>query len=628
MMIAQNSRGFIFALIVLTLLVCNGNQVFAEGAIVNDAAELGMDSELTAHTNEDLLAGSGPTTEDIWGSKALHMLPAPPDSMVWEAINVDYWVRVDLSDPDDLQAALVIGLKDAEQGVYEYLLHGGMLEKLLEAGIEAEIVEGVTRFILRRDPLTLPDRADETMVGGGVGILDTGSCLETTGSVNSPIPDQGYFEDSLDITCAPAGSYITNVEYRLRIDDTGDPLTFYCGDYEIYLGSASTPNFLVYDNLGGRTDGGFDDDAEDDSDIYLNWRSTAAFNGEPANQALRVRVEDVYASDTGLINYFEFTIYWEIPLPEISFSPSSLTPSCPQGQNAASQTFEVWNSGTGTLSYSITEDAPWISSISPSSGTSTGERDTITVDYDTSGLAPGIYAATVIVASPEAVNSPQHISLALEVIPVPTISTYPSAFTNSCNQGTDAVMQGLAVWNSGSGTLLYTVSDDASWLSCGPTIGTSTGEADSITVYYETAALDAGTYNATITISDTNASNDPLLVSVELTVYPTQLTQINCVSPANESILSSPPTFTWSAYGGTNNIFAVDLSLSYPIAGYWSTYENLGLQITDSGWTPSASQWDAIPSGSFVYWRVRGANLAYSPLTIIMSDEVWWFYKQ
>jgi hypothetical protein len=542
----------------------------------------------------------------------------------------------------------------------------------------------------------------------------------------------GHFEGSLDVTCPPEGAYITNIEYRLRIDDTGDPLTFYCGDYEIYLGSASTPNFLVYDNLGGRTDGGFDDDAEDDSDIYLNWRSTTAFNGEPANQALRVRVEDVLASDTGLINYFEFYIHWETPSAEISFSPSSLTPSCAQGQNAASetfevwnsgdgtlsysisdnaswissispssgtstgehdtitvnydttellegvhaatitisdpsatndpqtigvtltvgpppnvalspssliqssrqgenatsQTFEVWNSGGGTLSYSITEDAPWISSISPSDGISTGEHDTITVNYDTTGLAPSIYATTIIIASPDAANSPQHIAVALNVIPVPTISTHPSALTNSCYQGTDADMQGLTVWNSGTGTLLYTVSDDASWLNCSPTIGTSTGEADSITVFYETAGLDAGTYNATITISDTDASNDPLLISVELNVYPTQLTQINCVSPANESILSSPPTFTWSAYGGTNNVFAVELSLSYPIVGYWSTYGNLGLQITDPSWTPSASQWDAIPSGSFVYWRVRGVNRDYSPLTIVASDEVWWFYKQ
>jgi hypothetical protein len=37
--------------------------------------------------------------------------------------------------------------------------------------------------------------------------------------------------------------------------------------------------------------------------------------------------------------------------------------------------------------------------------------------------------------------------------------------------------------------------------------------------------------------------------------------------------------------------------------------------------------WDQILSGSYVYFRVRGANLDQTPLTIITSDELWWFYK-
>jgi subtilisin-like proprotein convertase family protein len=725
-MTTRKSRGFIFALIVLALLMCNGNQVFADDAIVDDVAAPGMDSELAAHTNEDLLAGSGATTEDIWDPKPLHMLPVPPDGMVWEAIYVDYWVRVDLSDPDDLQTAIDIGLTYAEQGVYEYLLHGGMLEKLLEAGIEAETIEGVTRCILRRDPETLPDRADETNPDGQIGVLVADDCFE---SKVGPylVPDQGYVEDSLEITCAPTNAYVTGVEYRIRIDDQGDPSTFYCGDYEIYIGAASTPDHLVYDNLGGRTDGGYDDDIDDDSDIYLTWRSTTFFNGEPANQAWRVRVADVYAGDVGQLDYFEFMIYWESLFPAISLSPSSLTPSCTQGQNApsqtfevwnsgvdtlsysiaddvswissispssgtstgehdtitinydttglsagvhaatitisdtnasndpqtigvtltvdppppaislspssltqscplgenaASQTFEVWNSGGSTLSYSITEDTSWISSTSPSSGTSTGEHDTITVNYETTGLAEGVYEAIIVIASPDAANSPQHISVAIDVIQVPTISTYPLAFTNSCNQGTNAFAQDLEVWNSGTGTLSYSVSDDASWLNCSPANGTSTGEVDSITVYYETAGLDAGTYNATITISDTNASNDPLLVSVELNVYPAQLTQINCVSPTNESILSSPPTFTWSTYGGTNHAFIVDMapSLRGPLYSSPVVYEPT--------WSIPTNWWNFIPSGTFVYWRVRGAELNVTPLTIIASDEVWWLYKR
>jgi hypothetical protein len=38
--------------------------------------------------------------------------------------------------------------------------------------------------------------------------------------------------------------------------------------------------------------------------------------------------------------------------------------------------------------------------------------------------------------------------------------------------------------------------------------------------------------------------------------------------------------------------------------------------------------WNYIPPGSYVYWRVRGADLAVTPLTVITGDDVWWFYKQ
>ncbi len=89
----------------------------------------------------------------------------------------------------------------------------------------------------------------------------------------------------------------------------------------------------------------------------------------------------------------------------------------------------------------------------------------------------------------------------------------------------------------------------------------------------------------------------------------------------------SPPTFSWEADGGTRNVFAVDFNLSYPSTSYWSTYENLGALITSYSWTPSSELWDRIPSGNYVYWRVRGANLDSAPLNIVCGDYDWWFYK-
>ena len=63
-----------------------------------------------------------------------------------------------------------------------------------------------------------------------------------------------------------------------------------------------------------------------------------------------------------------------------------------------STSFEIWNSGTGTLTYSLSEDCSWVT-VSPMSGDSLSEHDTITVDIDTSGLAEDSYSCDISISS-------------------------------------------------------------------------------------------------------------------------------------------------------------------------------------------------------------------------------------
>ncbi|NLE59220.1 MAG: hypothetical protein GX616_12725 [Planctomycetes bacterium] len=226
--------------------------------------------------------------------------------------------------------------------------------------------------------------------------------------------------------------------------------------------------------------------------------------------------------------------------PTIGCSPTTLTPSCQQGSNAASQTFAVQNTGTGTLSYSISDDAAWLS-CSPSSGTSTGEADTITVTYATSGLTAGTYYASISVSDSGATNSPQTVDVTLTVSPPPpTITRSPATLSPSCWKGSNATSQTFTVQNTGGGTLNYSISDNQTWLSVTPASGTSTGEADTITVNYATSSLSAGTHNATITISDPAATNNPQTIAVTLTVT------------ARPTITRSPATLTPSCSQGSN----------------------------------------------------------------------------
>jgi Bacterial Ig domain/Malectin domain/Viral BACON domain len=209
--------------------------------------------------------------------------------------------------------------------------------------------------------------------------------------------------------------------------------------------------------------------------------------------------------------------------PTISLSPTSLSPSCVEAASPADESFEVWNSGGSTLSYSIGDNAAWLS-CTPTSGTSTGEKDVITVKYSTAALAPGVYNATISISAAGASNSPQTVSVTLTVNalppPQPAIATSITSLSNTCKKKSDAAAQSFMLWNSGGGTLSYSISDDAAWLSCSPATGTSTGEKDTVTVSYSTSSLAVGTYTATITITAPGASNTPQTVPVTLIVTP------------------------------------------------------------------------------------------------------------
>ncbi|MCU0782576.1 MAG: leucine-rich repeat protein [Verrucomicrobia bacterium] len=111
--------------------------------------------------------------------------------------------------------------------------------------------------------------------------------------------------------------------------------------------------------------------------------------------------------------------------PVLSHSPSSLTNSVMKCQNATNQTFEVWNSGGGTLSFTNTVDQSWLW-VSPTNSTSTGGHDTIQVSYSTAGLDAGTNYATITIKS----------QVATDTIPVTLTVLPPIPFTFTTNDGT------------------------------------------------------------------------------------------------------------------------------------------------------------------------------------------------
>ena len=204
----------------------------------------------------------------------------------------------------------------------------------------------------------------------------------------------------------------------------------------------------------------------------------------------------------------------------ICHSPENLS-STQGGSDPENKTLEIWNSGCGTLNWLVSDDAVWLME-NPTSGSSTGTDDTtlVTVWVNTTGMSAGNYSANITISADGASNTPQIVPVSLHIISAASeISCKPESLTFTVVGGGSPAANGtLEVWNSGIGTINWTLSDDASWLSENSTSGSSTGEHDTVAVSVDTAGMSAGNYSANITITAPGVSNSPQTVPVSLHV--------------------------------------------------------------------------------------------------------------
>jgi hypothetical protein len=254
------------------------------------------------------------------------------------------------------------------------------------------------------------------------------------------------------------------------------------------------------------------------------------------------------------------------PPPEISVSPAALTFAAQAGgSNPPAQTITVRNSGKSVLNYTISDDASWLD-VNPASGSSSGENKSHAITVNSSGLAEGNYAATITIADPKATNSPQKVSVALEISkqPPPTIVVSRSSLSFSAQAGSgNPSPQTFGIRNGGGGTLAYTVAWDAAWLSVTPASGSSTGQENPHVVAVNSGGLAQGNYNGTITIASPGVANSPQVVGVML--------QVTAPGGSNQIGVSCSPS-----QGGTGTTVSFPISIS----GNAKAISSFGLQLT------------------------------------------------
>lgn len=104
--------------------------------------------------------------------------------------------------------------------------------------------------------------------------------------------------------------------------------------------------------------------------------------------------------------------------PVIRLEPAQIARTTVFGKGLSNDMFTIANRGVGTLNYTVSDDADWLS-VAPVSGSVETETDSIDLIYDLVGRPPGQLTATVTVSSLAAGNSPQTVSVTVDIQTLP-----------------------------------------------------------------------------------------------------------------------------------------------------------------------------------------------------------------
>jgi uncharacterized protein (TIGR03437 family) len=237
-----------------------------------------------------------------------------------------------------------------------------------------------------------------------------------------------------------------------------------------------------------------------------------------------------------------------IPQSTLAASPASLQFAWTVGADApAAQSIQIANAGTGTLAWTATAGAPWMT-VSPASGTAPSP---LSVSVSPAGLSAGTYTGSVQIASAGASNTPASIGVTLTVTEAQaSLAVAPTALTFQYTYGGALPpSQNLAITNSGGGTLTWTASTSAYWLSLSAASGSAPA---SLAVSVNPANLAAGTYTENLTIAAAGAVGSPAQVSVTLVVTGTQPAPIVTAVANAASYQPGLASGTWISIFGSN----------------------------------------------------------------------------
>ena len=235
---------------------------------------------------------------------------------------------------------------------------------------------------------------------------------------------------------------------------------------------------------------------------------------------------NVYIADSG--NY-RVRLIRRGPPPVFALSQTGLTLTVLQGGGAPlPQNITVLNSGAGTLNWtasaSTTTGQSWLT-ISPTQGSSSATAgQPLSISANPASLTAGAYYGLVQVTSPGVANSPQFVTVVLNVLSTATPTgpaVQPTGLVFSGAPGSaNPLAQTVQVVNPGTQPVTFTTSisysQGSNWLAVQPASGTiAPGQPAQLSFQASLTGLQAGVFPAAVTLTFADGSSrriDVLLV--------------------------------------------------------------------------------------------------------------------
>ncbi len=309
--------------------------------------------------------------------------------------------------------------------------------------------------------------------------------------------------------------------------------------------------------------------------------------------------------------------------------PRGFTNRVIKGFNATNQIFTVKSKGVGSINYVITTNiggGNWLS-VEPSSGSGTGEYDYITNIYSTASLLPGTYTGSVIVSSTNNGGMTNTVSIRLYVMDEANLMISTNYLYQAINKGANPSNFSFQLWNAngtGAVPMGYSIAvsnhPSASLLQgCSPYNGVSTGNSDTIFVYFnDLSAFSDGIYTGIVNIVASNYGsgyagtwNAITSITVKVAVIspsaPQTLTASKGTDEGGVSLRWSPVS---PPLGGT---------ISYEVLRYVSFVSNYADVIASGLTVTNFYDSTAIPGKLYYYW-VRTVNEYLQPGPLSQYD--------